>query len=110
LQFATGSTCGKQIPLLLGLTATPERMEGGGGVADPVSVEDDRFWQAGRYNTGALEAAYVDHQAQAAVRLGAILAALDRWTFFAGKLPLKFSPRIARPPAARHTPSRALRA
>ena len=48
-------------------------------MADPVSVEDDRFWQAGRYNTGALEAAYVDHQAQAAARLGAILAALDRY-------------------------------
>ena len=49
------------------------------GVADPVSVEDDRFWQAGKHNVGALEAAYVDHQAQAAVRLGAILAALDRY-------------------------------
>ncbi|MBI4351353.1 MAG: hypothetical protein HY550_07940 [Elusimicrobia bacterium] len=28
------------------------------GAADPVSVEDDRFRQAGRYNTGALEAAF----------------------------------------------------
>ena len=75
--------------VLLGLTATPERMEGGAaelrlpealdekllcpfqyfGVADPVSVEDDRFWQAGKYNITALEQAYVDDVAQADKRV-----------------------------------------
>ncbi|OGR43865.1 MAG: hypothetical protein A2X35_09145 [Elusimicrobia bacterium GWA2_61_42] len=95
--------------ILLGLTATPERMDGESilpyfsnriaaelrlpealdekllcpfqyfGVADPVSVEDDRFWQAGKYNTGALETAYVDDAAQAGKRVRAIIAALDRY-------------------------------
>lgn len=95
--------------ILLGLTATPERMDGGNilqyfgnriaaelrlpealdekllcpfqyfGVADPVSVEDDRFWQAGKYNIGALEQAYVDDSTQADSRVRTIIDALNRY-------------------------------
>lgn len=95
--------------VLLGLTATPERMDGESilpyfqnriaaelrlpealdekllcpfqyfGVADPTSVEDDRFWQAGKYSTTALEQAYVDDVDQAAKRVKAIVDALERY-------------------------------
>ncbi|OIO01277.1 MAG: hypothetical protein AUJ51_08570 [Elusimicrobia bacterium CG1_02_56_21] len=54
--------------ILLGLTATPERMDGESS-SDPVSVEDDRFWQAGKYSTSALEQAYVDDAGQAGTRV-----------------------------------------
>ena len=95
--------------VLLGLTATPERMDGESirpyfgdrvaaelrlpealeekllcpfqyfGVGDPVSVEDDRFWQAGKYNVGALERAYVDEGGQAKNRAAAVRDALLRY-------------------------------
>lgn len=95
--------------ILLGLTATPERMDGGNilqyfgnriaaelrlpealdekllcpfqyfGVADPVSVEDDRFWQAGKYSIGALEQAYVEDSTQADSRVRTIIDALNRY-------------------------------
>lgn len=64
--------------ILLGLTATPERMDGESS-SDPVSVEDDRFWQAGKYSTSALEQAYVDDAGQAGTRVTAILNALQRY-------------------------------
>jgi len=95
--------------VLLGLTATPERMDGESilpyfqnriaaelrlpealdekllcpfqyfGVADPVNVEDDRFWHAGKYSASALEQVYVDDTTQAEARVKVILNALDRY-------------------------------
>ena len=95
--------------ILLGLTATPERMDGESilpyfgnriaaelrlpealeekllcpfqyfGVSDPVSVADDRFWQAGKYNINALERVYVDDAAQADSRVHTIINALYRY-------------------------------
>src|SRR5205823_7459639 len=91
--------------ILLGLTATPERMDGRSvaadfgnrfaaeirlpealeekllcpfhyfGVADPVSLEGDQFWRAGKYDTTALEGVYTGGHALALQRLEAILAA-----------------------------------
>ena len=95
--------------ILLGLTATPERMDGKSilpffqnriaaelrlpealdekllcpfqyfGVADPVNIEGDRFWQAGKYSTSELDKVYVDDKSQANTRVQVILNALDRY-------------------------------
>lgn len=95
--------------ILLGLTATPERMDGGNvaadfgnrfaaeirlpealgekllcpfhyfGVADPVAIDADRFWRNGRYDVGELEKVYTGAHIQASQRLDAILAALQRY-------------------------------
>jgi len=96
--------------VLLGMTATPERMDGDsildyfGGrisaelrlpealeekllcpfqyfcVSDPVNIADDSFWENGKYRTDALERAYVDNPATANLRLTAILQAVERYT------------------------------
>jgi superfamily II DNA or RNA helicase/HKD family nuclease len=95
--------------ILLGLTATPERMDGGNvaadfgnrfaaeirlpealeekllcpfqyfGVADPVALNNDQFWRNGRYNEAALENVYVMDTARARQRVDAILSALHRY-------------------------------
>lgn len=95
--------------ILLGLTATPERMDGGNvladfgnritseirlpealeekllcpfhyfGVADPVSLQDDRFWRNGGYDITALENIYTGTHVQAQQRLDAVLTALNRY-------------------------------
>lgn len=97
--------------ILLGMTATPERMDGDSilplfnnriaaelrlpealeekllcpfqyfCVADPVSIADNSFWDQGKYKTSALEKAYVEDNATANQRLGAILAALERYCY-----------------------------
>lgn len=94
--------------VLLGLTATPERMDGGNvaadfdnrfaaeirlpdaleekllcpfhyfGVADPVSLSDDRFWRNGRYDEAALENVYVIDEFHARRRVETIVEALVR--------------------------------
>ncbi|MHB1349836.1 MAG: DUF3427 domain-containing protein [Desulfobulbaceae bacterium] len=95
--------------ILLGLTATPERMDGGNvaadfgnrfaaeirlpealeekllcpfhyfGVADPVAINTDRFWRNGRYDVGELEKVYTGAHIQARQRLDTVLAALQRY-------------------------------
>ena len=95
--------------ILLGLTATPERMDGASvaadfgnrfaaeirlpealeekllcpfqyfGVADPVSLASDKFWRGGKYDTGALEDVYTGAHALAEQRLEVILNSLLRF-------------------------------
>ncbi|MEI7672247.1 MAG: DEAD/DEAH box helicase family protein, partial [Deltaproteobacteria bacterium] len=95
--------------ILLGLTATPERMDGYNvaadfgnrfaaeirlaealeekllcpfhyfGVADPIAVNGDQFWRNGKYDVAALENVYVLDHARASQRVDAILAALSRY-------------------------------
>jgi superfamily II DNA or RNA helicase len=95
--------------VLLGLTATPERMDGksilddfGGrfaaeirlpdaleekllcpfhyfAVSDPVSLADSRFWRAGKYETRELENVYTGHDLLAKQRVDAVLTALNRY-------------------------------
>ena len=95
--------------ILLGLTATPERMDGENvaadfgnrfaaeirlpealeakllcpfhyfGVADPIALDQDRFWSNGRYNETALENVYVLDQAKARQRVDTIVASLNRY-------------------------------
>ncbi len=95
--------------ILLGLTATPERMDGssilpdfGGefaaeirlpealeekllcpfhyfGITDPVSLADDSFWRNGQYDITALTNAYTGDDIRARQRLDAILAGLRRY-------------------------------
>jgi superfamily II DNA or RNA helicase/HKD family nuclease len=95
--------------ILLGLTATPERMDGDNvaadfgnrfaaeirlpealeekllcpfhyfGVADPIAINGDQFWRNGTYNESALENVYVLDHARAKQRLDAILTALTRY-------------------------------
>jgi superfamily II DNA or RNA helicase len=95
--------------ILLGLTATPERMDGRSiaadfgnrfaaeirlpealeekllcpfhyfGVADPVALDQDRFWRNGKYDTNELEQVYTGAHALARQRLDVILAALNRY-------------------------------
>jgi len=95
--------------VLLGLTATPERMDGDSvaadfdnrfaaeirlpealeekllcpfhyfGVADPVAINHDQFWRNGKYDVTALENVYVLDQARAHQRVDAILAAMERY-------------------------------
>ncbi len=95
--------------ILLGLTATPERMDGASvaadfgnrfaaeirlpealdekllspfhyfGVADPVSLTDDRFWRSGKYDVAELENVYSGAHAVAQQRLNVILTSLQRY-------------------------------
>ncbi|HAV12831.1 MAG TPA: NgoFVII family restriction endonuclease [Opitutae bacterium] len=95
--------------VLLGLTATPERMDGGSilpdfnqrfaaeirlpealeakllcpfhyfGVTDPVDLTDDGFWKNGKYDHKALEAVYSGDDIRAKQRVDALLGALDRY-------------------------------
>ena len=95
--------------ILLGLTATPERMDGssilpdfGGefaaeirlpealeekllcpfhyfGVTDPISLADERFWHNGQYDVAALTAAYTGDDIRASHRLDVILGSLRRY-------------------------------
>lgn len=95
--------------ILLGLTATPERMDGESilpffnnkiatelrlpealeekllcpfqyfGVSDPVSIAEDKYWQLGKFVTAELEQAYVDDQFSSSSRLSAIFNAVDRY-------------------------------
>lgn len=95
--------------ILLGLTATPERMDGGNiasdfgnrfaaeirlpealeekllcpfhyfGVADPVDISGDQFWNNGRYDESALENVYVLDKVRAQQRVETIISALHRY-------------------------------
>jgi len=95
--------------ILLGLTATPERMDGENvaadfcnrfaadirlpealeekllcpfhyfGVADPVAIDKDRFWRNGKYDTVELEKVYTGAHILAQKRIDAILTALNRY-------------------------------
>ena len=95
--------------ILLGLTATPERMDSENvaadfgnrfaaeirlpealeekllcpfhyfGVADPIALNGDQFWRNGKYDAAALENVYVLDHARAKQRVEAILAALTRY-------------------------------
>ncbi len=95
--------------ILLGLTATPERMDGKSvaadfgnrfaaeirlpealsekllcpfhyfGVADPVSLAQDRFWKNGRYDPSALAKVYTGSHALARQRLQTVLDTLHRY-------------------------------
>lgn len=95
--------------LLLGLTATPERMDGSSilpdfgnrlaaevrlpealeekllcpfhyfGVTDPVATADERFWRNGKYDSRALEEVYTGDDLRARQRLDVIVGALERY-------------------------------
>ncbi len=95
--------------ILLGLTATPERLDGKNvaadfgnrfaaeirlpealeekllcpfhyfGVADPVAINEDRFWKHGRYDDRELEKVYTGAHIQARQRLDVICSALRRY-------------------------------
>ena len=95
--------------ILLGLTATPERMDGASvaadfgnrfaaeirlaealeekmlcpfhyfGVADPVSLAGDQFWRNGRYDISALEKVYTGDHEIARQRLSVVLSSLLRF-------------------------------
>jgi superfamily II DNA or RNA helicase len=95
--------------ILLGLTATPERMDGDNvaadfgnrfaaeirlpealeekllcpfhyfGVADPIALDGDQFWRNGKYDAAALENVYVLDHARAKQRVDAIHVALTRY-------------------------------
>lgn len=95
--------------ILLGLSATPERMDGSSiladfdnrfaaeirlpealeekllcpfhyfGVTDPVSTSDDLFWKNGKYDQTELENVYTGDDLRAHSRLDAIVGALHRY-------------------------------
>lgn len=95
--------------ILLGLTATPERMDGASvawdfgnrfaaeirlpealeekllcpfhyfGIADPVSLDADKFWRDGKYDIGELEKVYTGAHALAMQRFEVIYDALIRY-------------------------------
>ncbi|GAW67518.1 RNA helicase [Geoanaerobacter pelophilus] len=95
--------------ILLGLTATPERMDGDNvaadfgnrfaaeirlpealeekllcpfhyfGIADPIAINGDQFWRNGKYDAAALEGVYVLDQARAHQRVEAVITALHRY-------------------------------
>jgi superfamily II DNA or RNA helicase len=95
--------------VLLGLTATPERMDGDNvaadfdnrfaaeirlpealeekllcpfhyfGVADPVALDQDRFWKNGKYDAVELEKVYTGAHVLAQHRVDAIIQALERY-------------------------------
>ncbi len=97
--------------ILLGMTATPERMDGDSilpffndkiaaelrlpealeekllcpfqyfCVSDPISLEDDIFWDKGKYKVSALEKVYSIDQETAQLRLKSIYSALDTYLF-----------------------------
>ena len=95
--------------ILLGLTATPERMDGASvaadfgnrfaaeirlpealeekllcpfhyfGVADPVSLTADKFWRSGKYDIAELENVYTGSHALALHRLDVVVSSLLRY-------------------------------
>lgn len=95
--------------ILLGLTATPERMDGSSilsdfdgrfcaeirlpealeekllcpfhyfGVADSVDLDEERFWRNGRYDSRELEKVFTGDDFRAKQRLDVILGALERY-------------------------------
>ena len=95
--------------ILLGLTATPERMDGDNvaadfgnrfaaeirlpealeekllcpfhyfGVADPIAINGEQFWRNGKYDASALENVYVLDNLSATKRVTAIVTALNRY-------------------------------
>jgi superfamily II DNA or RNA helicase len=95
--------------ILLGLTATPERMDGASvasdfgnrfaaeirlpealeekllcpfhyfGVADPVSLATDKFWRGGKYDVAELENVYTGAHALAIQRLDVVVSSLMRF-------------------------------
>lgn len=95
--------------ILLGLTATPERMDGDNvaadfgnrfaaeirlpealeekllcpfhyfGIADPIAINGDQFWRNGKYDAAALENVYVLDSGLARQRVAAIITALHRY-------------------------------
>ena len=95
--------------ILLGLTATPERMDGDNvaadfgnrfaaeirlpealeekllcpfhyfGVADPIAINGEQFWRNGKYDASALENVYVLDHVKASQRVDAIVEALHRY-------------------------------
>lgn len=95
--------------VLLGLTATPERMDGENvladfgnritseirlpealeekllcpfhyfGVADPISLNEDRFWNRGKYDLAELDKIYTGAHVLARKRLDVVLDALNRY-------------------------------
>lgn len=95
--------------ILLGLTATPERMDGDNvaadfgncfaaeirlpealeekllcpfhyfGVADPIDISDDRFWKNGKYDEKELENLYTGDHILAKQRLDVIRTTLSRY-------------------------------
>ncbi|MDZ4186023.1 MAG: DUF3427 domain-containing protein [Desulfuromonadales bacterium] len=95
--------------ILLGLTATPERMDGDNvaadfgnrfaaeirlpealeekllcpfhyfGVADPIAINGEQFWRNGKYDAAALENVYVLDHVKARQRVDAIITALHRY-------------------------------
>lgn len=95
--------------LLLGLTATPERMDGSSilpdfdgrmsaeirlpealheqllcpfhyfGVADNIDISGESFWRQGRYSVDALERVYTGDDIRARARVDLILKALQRY-------------------------------
>ncbi len=95
--------------ILLGLTATPERMDGDNvaadfgnrfaaeirlpealeekllcpfhyfGIADPIAISGNQFWRNGKYDAAALENVYVLDPARASQRVVAIITALRRY-------------------------------
>ena len=94
----------------LGLTATPERMDGQSilseynkriaaeirlpealeerilcpfhyfGITDPVSLKDDRFWRNGQYHVESLNNAYTGDDIRARQRVAALFSALERYS------------------------------
>lgn len=102
--------------ILLGLTATPERMDGDNvaadfgnrfaaeirlpealeekllcpfhyfGIADPIAINGDQFWRNGKYDAAALENVYVLDPARARQRVAAIITALHRYEPDVGSL------------------------
>lgn len=95
--------------ILLGLTATPERMDGSSilpdfddrfaaeirlpealeekllcpfhyfGVTDSIDLADDSFWKNGRYDQGALEAVFTGDDIRAKARVDTVLQAIHRY-------------------------------
>ena len=95
--------------ILLGLSATPERMDGSSvlpdfdnrfaaeirlpealeekllcpfhyfGVSDPIATSEDRFWKNGKYDKTELENVYTSDDIRAQIRLDAIVGALHRY-------------------------------
>ncbi|MGV3533718.1 MAG: DUF3427 domain-containing protein [Chthoniobacteraceae bacterium] len=98
-----------QPAVLLGLTATPERMDGSSilsdfghrfaaeirlpealeekllcpfhyfGISDPVAISDERFWRNGKFDEDALTEVYTADDLRARQRLDVILDSLERY-------------------------------
>lgn len=94
----------------LGLTATPERMDGKSilpdfnhriaaeirlpealeerllcpfhyfGVSDPISLRDERFWKNGRYSDSAISKIYTGEEIGALQRLDSIFSAIEKYS------------------------------